>query len=161
MIRARLLLVLVLAGLTVSWRATPTFASGAAVQHDVVQTQYAVPTCAEGNPVYDVTFYWHVIVTHDSTNSAGGATTSAHVTGTAVLTPTYDQSLPTYTGHIGEHDVSNVTPGGTTTMTVTENQRARGSDGSVAQLHLLIHETINPDGTITSSTYVLNCGVTP
>jgi type 1 fimbria pilin len=78
---------------------------------------------------------------------------TSHVTGTMTGTVTFvpdDPSQPSYTGHLAEWFGDNLNSSNSTS-TVAENIVLHGSDGSLGMRHILVHLTVNPDGTVTSS----------
>jgi hypothetical protein len=72
-----------------------------------------------------------------------------HMTGTTTGTVTFvpdDPSQPSYTGHLTERSGE-----GVDTITIANNIVLHGSDGSLGKLHILVHLTVNANGTVTTS----------
>jgi hypothetical protein len=78
---------------------------------------------------------------------------TVHVTivdvGTVTLVPD-DPGQPTYSGHFTEPRTENHTSKSFTTS-FHRNVILRGSDGSLLKEHVLVHMTVNANGTVTSS----------
>jgi type 1 fimbria pilin len=70
-------------------------------------------------------------------------------TGTVTFVPD-DPSQVSYTGHLAESSGTHVNPMNST-LTNAENVVLHGSDGSLGKQHLLVHLTVNANGTVTSS----------
>jgi hypothetical protein len=69
--------------------------------------------------------------------------------GTVTFVPD-DPSQASFTGHLAEWSGGN-TNARNATVTNAENVIVHGSDGSLGKQHLLIHSTLNANGTVTSS----------
>ena len=86
-------------------------------------------------------------------HTTGLADGTSHVTGTMTGTVTFipdDPSQPSYTGHLTEWFGENLNSSNSTS-TVADNIVLHGSDGSLGMQHILMHLTVNPDGTVASS----------
>jgi type 1 fimbria pilin len=78
---------------------------------------------------------------------------TSHVTGTMTGTVTFvpdDPSQPSFTGHLTEWSGENVNASNST-ITLAHNIVLHGSDGSLGKQHILVHLTVNANGTVTSS----------
>jgi hypothetical protein len=78
---------------------------------------------------------------------------TVHVTGTTTGTVTFvpdDPSQPSFTGHLTERFGNNVNASNAT-MTIANNIVLHGSDGSLGKQHILVHLTVNANGTVTTS----------
>ncbi len=78
---------------------------------------------------------------------------TVHVTRTMTGTVTFvpdDPSPPSFTGHLTEWSGENMNASNST-MTVADNIVLHGSDGSLGKQHILVHLTVNANGTVTSS----------
>ena len=71
-------------------------------------------------------------------------------TGTVTFVPD-DPSQASFTGHLAESSGEIVNARNLTTTTNAENVVVHGSDGSLGKQHILIHTTVNANGTVTSS----------
>jgi hypothetical protein len=70
-------------------------------------------------------------------------------TGTVAFVPE-DPSQASFSGHLAE-SLSEITNPRNAIETNAENVIVHGSDGSLGKQHLLIHTTVNANGTVTSS----------
>ncbi len=70
-------------------------------------------------------------------------------TGTVTFVPE-DSSQASFSGHLAE-SLSEITNPNNAIETNAENVVVYGSDGSLGKQHLLIHHTVNANGTVTSS----------
>jgi hypothetical protein len=70
-------------------------------------------------------------------------------TGTVTFIPD-DPDAPSFTGHLAEQLVQNENARNAT-VTNAENVVVHGSDGSLGKQHVVLHVTLNANGTVTSS----------
>jgi hypothetical protein len=70
-------------------------------------------------------------------------------TGTVTFVPD-DPTQASFSGHLAGSSTRNTNPGNAI-ETNAENVIVQGSDGSVGKQHILIHTTVNANGTVTSS----------
>jgi hypothetical protein len=78
---------------------------------------------------------------------------TVHVTSTTTGTVTFvpdDPNQPSFTGHLTEWLGENVN-NSNSTNTIADNIVLHGSDGSLGRQHILLHLTVNANGTVTSS----------
>jgi hypothetical protein len=78
---------------------------------------------------------------------------TVHMTGTTTGTVTFvpdDASQPSFTGNLTERFGQNVNSRNST-ITIADNIVLHGSDGSLGKQHILLHLTVNANGTVTSS----------
>jgi hypothetical protein len=73
--------------------------------------------------------------------------------GTVTFVPD-DPSQASFSGHLAESSTLNTNPSNATS-TNAENVIVHGSDGSLGKQHILIHTTVNANGTVTSSIEVI------
>jgi hypothetical protein len=71
------------------------------------------------------------------------------MTGMVTFVPD-DPSQTSFTGHLTEWSGQNVNASNST-ITVAHNIVLHGSDGSLGKQHILVHVTVNANGTVTSS----------
>jgi hypothetical protein len=74
---------------------------------------------------------------------------SVTTTGTVTFAPD-DPSQVSYTGHLAEWSGTNANSMNST-LANAENVVLHGSDGSLGKQHILVHLTVNANGTVTSS----------
>jgi hypothetical protein len=74
-------------------------------------------------------------------------------TGTVTFVPN-DPSQASFSGHLAGSD-KRITNPRNTIDTNAENVVVHGSDGSLGKQHILIHHTVNADGTVTSSIEII------
>jgi hypothetical protein len=74
-------------------------------------------------------------------------------TGTVTFVPD-DPSQGSFSGHLAE-SLSEITNPRNAVDTNAENVVVHGSDGSLGKQHILIHHTVNANGTVTSSIEIL------
>jgi hypothetical protein len=74
-------------------------------------------------------------------------------TGTVAFVPK-DPGQASFSGHLAESD-SEITNPRNAVDTNAENVVVHGSDGSLGKQHILIHHTVNANGTVTSSIEVI------
>ena len=84
-------------------------------------------------------------VVHTTELGDGTLRMNGTMTGTVTFVPA-DSSQPSYTGYLTERF-----GGGPSTMTVADNIILHGSDGSLGKQHILLHLTVNANGTVTTS----------
>ena len=84
-------------------------------------------------------------VVHTTELGDGTLRMNGTMTGTVTFVPD-DPSQPSYTGHLTERFGE-----GPSTMTVADNIILHGSDGSLGKQHILLHLTVNANGTVTTS----------
>ena len=88
------------------------------------------------------------------TDLGGGAVhRTTTTTGTVSFIPE-DPSQASFSGHLAESD-SEITNRRNAVDTNAENVVVHGSDGSLGKQHILIHHTVNANGTVTSSIEVI------
>jgi hypothetical protein len=73
--------------------------------------------------------------------------------GTVSFVP-QDPSQASFSGHLAESD-SEITNPRNAVDTNAENVVVHGTDGSLGKLHILVHHTVNANGTVTSSIEVI------
>jgi hypothetical protein len=88
-------------------------------------------------------------VLHTTDLEDGAFHSTVTTTGTVTFIPD-DPSQASFAGHLAESDSRHTNPRNATT-TNAENVIVHGSDGSVGRQHILIHRTVNANGTVTSS----------
>jgi hypothetical protein len=74
-------------------------------------------------------------------------------TGTVTFVPD-DPSQASFSGHLAESDNWHTNPRNAI-ETNAENVVVHGSDGSLGKQHILIHTTVNANGTVTSSVEIV------
>src|SRR5499426_1248418 len=84
-------------------------------------------------------------VIHTTDPGDGTVRMTGLMTGTVTFVPA-DPSQPSYTGHLTERF-----GGDANTFTVADNIVLHGSDGSLGKQHILMHVTVNANGTVTTS----------
>ena len=84
-------------------------------------------------------------VIHTTDPGDGTVRMTGLMTGTVTFVPA-DPSQPSYTGHLTERF-----GGDANTFTVADNIILHGSDGSLGKQHILLHLTVNANGTVTTS----------
>jgi hypothetical protein len=87
-------------------------------------------------------------VVHTTDLGDGTVHRTTTTTGTVTFAPD-DPSHASYRGHLAESD-SVITNPRNATETNAENVIVHGSDGSLGKQHILIHHTVNANGTVTS-----------
>jgi hypothetical protein len=70
-------------------------------------------------------------------------------TGTVTFVPA-DPGQASFSGHLAESKTEITNPGNAI-VTNAENVVVHGSDGSLGKQHILVHQTVNANGTVTSS----------
>ena len=88
-------------------------------------------------------------VIHTTDLGDGTVHLTVTTTGTVTFVPD-DPSQASFTGHLAEWSGGN-TNARNATITNAENVIVHGSDGSLGKQHILIHSTVNANGTVTSS----------
>ncbi len=115
-------------------------------QKNVVETFVDVlPTC-EGGPLYEITTTGNS-VEHTTVFDDGRVHATFTQTGTVVLVPLDDPSLPSYTGKFTIWSGFNQN-GTTVNGTFTFNVSLVGSDGSKVTNHVTDHFNERPDGSV-------------
>jgi len=84
-------------------------------------------------------------VIHTTDLGDGTLRSNGTMTGTVTFVPD-EPSQPSYTGQLTERF-----GGDPSTMTVADNIVLHGSDGSLGKQHILMHVTVNANGTVTTS----------
>src|SRR5215813_176776 len=84
-------------------------------------------------------------VIHATELGDGTVRMNGTTTGTVTFVPD-DPSQPSYTGHLTERF-----GGDANTFTIADNIVLHGSDGSLGKQHILLHLTVNANGTVTTS----------
>ena len=94
-------------------------------------------------------------VLHTTDHGDGTVQMTVTTTGTVTFVPD-DLSQASFSGHLAESSSEIVNARNpTTTTTNAENVIVHGSDGSLGKQHILVHLTVNADGTVTSSINVI------
>jgi hypothetical protein len=88
-------------------------------------------------------------VIHTTDLGDGTVQRTTTTTGTVSFVPD-DPSQASFSGHLAESD-SQITKPRNAIVTNAENVVVHGSDGSLGKQHILIHQTVNANGTVTSS----------
>jgi hypothetical protein len=88
-------------------------------------------------------------VLHTTDLGDGTVQMTVTTTGTVTFVPD-DPSQASFTGHLAESSGEIVNARNLTT-TNAENVVVHGSDGSLGKQHILVHLTVNANGTVTSS----------
>lgn len=104
-------------------------------------------------------------VFHVNINAAGDGWVTSTVTGTFTFTPTDSNFNPlppgpgvvSYSGHLTTWFGNEINLQNFVATAILEAQ-AVGSDGSTVSVHILMHVTVTPSGTITASPSNLVCG---
>jgi hypothetical protein len=89
-------------------------------------------------------------VLHTTDLGDGTVQMTVTTTGTVTFVPD-DPSQASFTGHLAESSGEIVNARNLTTTTNAENVIVHGSDGSLGKQHILVHLTVNANGTVTSS----------
>jgi hypothetical protein len=89
-------------------------------------------------------------VLHTTDLGDGTVQMTVTTTGTVTFVPD-DPSQASFTGHLAESSSEIVNARNLTTTTNAENVIVHGSDGSLGKQHILVHLTVNANGTVTSS----------
>jgi len=84
-------------------------------------------------------------VLHTTDPGDGTVRMTGAMTGTVTFVPA-DPNQPSYTGHLTERFDT-----GANTFTIADNIVLHGSDGSLGKQHILMHVTVNANGTVTTS----------
>ena len=84
-------------------------------------------------------------VLHTTDPGDGTLRMTGAMTGTVTFVPD-DPNQPSYTGHLTERFDA-----GANTFTNADNIVLHGSDGSLGKQHILMHVTVNANGTVTTS----------
>jgi hypothetical protein len=92
-------------------------------------------------------------VMHTTDLGDGTVHRTTTTTGTVSFVPN-DPSQASFSGHLAESD-SEITNPRNAVDTNAENVVVHGSDGSLGKQHLLIHTTVNANGTVTASIEVI------
>jgi hypothetical protein len=112
----------------------------------------ATDTRAEHNPCSGTPGTLTIVlsgVVHTTDHGDGTVQMTVTTTGTVTFVPD-DPSQVSFTGHLAESSGAIVNPRNATT-TNAENVVVHGSDGSLGKQHILLHLTVNANGTVTSS----------
>lgn len=120
-------------------------------EHKVTESFAAVNPCTGEPGILTITYN---SVSHENTDAAGGE----HETDTTTGTFTFAQDNGvTFAGHFTMWDGENGRPGGAEVETFTFSGHAKGDNVSTLRFNANGHETINPDGTVTSEFDRLSC----
>ena len=92
-------------------------------------------------------------VVHTTDLGDGTVHQTTTTTGTVTFVPD-DPSQASFSGHLAESR-SEITNPRNATTTNAENVVLHGSDGSLGKQHILIHTTVNANGTVTSSIEII------
>jgi hypothetical protein len=92
-------------------------------------------------------------VTHTTDLGDGTVQMTTTTTGTVTFVPD-DPSQASFSGHLAESK-SEITNRNNAIETNAENVVVHGSDGSLGKQHILIHTTVNANGTVTSSIEIM------
>lgn len=92
-------------------------------------------------------------VLHATDLQDGTVHSTVITTGTVTFAPD-DPSQPSFAGHLAESQSDQINSRNAIT-TNAENVVVHGSDGSLGKQHILIHHTVNADGTMTSSVEIV------
>ena len=88
-------------------------------------------------------------VLHTTDLGDGTVQMTVTTTGTVTFVPD-DPGQPSFTGHLAGSS-SEIVNARNATTTTAENVVVHGSDGSLGKQHILLHLTVNANGTVTSS----------
>jgi hypothetical protein len=92
-------------------------------------------------------------VLHTTDLGDGTVHRTTTTTGTVTFVPN-DPSQASFSGHLAESD-SEITNPRNAIETNAENVIVHGSDGSLGKQHILVHHTVNANGTVTSSIEIM------
>ncbi|HEU4397549.1 MAG TPA: hypothetical protein VFU54_06915 [Actinomycetota bacterium] len=92
-------------------------------------------------------------VLHTTDLGDGTVQMTVTTTGTVTFVPD-DPSQASFSGHLAESDSRHTNPRNAI-ETNAENVVVHGSDGSLGKQHILIHTTVNANGTVTSSVEIV------
>ena len=93
------------------------------------------------------------VVMHTTDLGDGTVHRTTTTTGTVTFVPN-DPSQASFSGHLAESD-SQITNPRNAIETNAENVIVHGSDGSLGKQHILVHHTVNANGTVTSSIEIM------
>jgi hypothetical protein len=93
------------------------------------------------------------VVMHTTDLGDGTVHRTTTTTGTVTFVPN-DPSQASFSGHLAESD-SEITNPRNAIETNAENVIVHGSDGSLGKQHILVHHTVNANGTVTSSIEIM------